>query len=265
MEQRYQNELPKDGIILSKSRKKGYPRHFHYHIEIFYLISGKYSAIVDNVKYEINQGDLLIIFPYQFHEYVDISENNYEMVIKVDPNLLDDYESFFSKKYPRSSLLKASDINNECKGTIQWLINTHHSKMDVASLRKSLINTLFWYFTHNIEFDNIQETSLHTFHKIMKYCNEHCLEESFSLNSVSKALGYSPPYVSRIISQRLKTNFSSYTNQLRIYNACKLLCKTNESITNIAFMCGYSTVRNFNNKFSKYTGQSPRDYRKSNT
>lgn len=261
----YQNEVHETGIFLSKSHKKGYPRHFHYYIEILYLISGNYTAIVDNVEYEINRGDLLVVFPFQFHEYVDTGGNNTEIVIRVDPELLSDYEPFFMQKYPRGSLLRACDITDECKETIEWLIKTRHSETDVTLLRKSLINTLFWYFTNNVEFEDISKTSMQTFRKVMKYCNEQCMEESFSLTSASKALGYAETYISRMISKRLNMSFSSYINQLRIYRACKLLRKTDESITNIAYMCGYRTIRNFNDKFLKHMGQSPSDFRKASS
>lgn len=261
----FQNEVHETGIFLSKSHQKGYPRHFHYYVEIFYLISGNYAAVVDNVEYKINQGDLLVVFPFQFHEYVDTGGNNSELVIRVDPELLNDYEVFFLKKYPRSSILRAGDMSAECKETIEWLIKTRHSETDVALLQKSLINTLFWCFTNQVEFEDISKSSLQTFRKVMKYCNEQCSEESFSLRSASKALGYGETYVSRMISQRLNMSFSSYINQLRIYRACKLLRKTDESITNIAYLCGYKTIRNFNDKFLKQMGQSPSDFRKANS
>jgi AraC family L-rhamnose operon transcriptional activator RhaR/AraC family L-rhamnose operon regulatory protein RhaS len=51
-------------------------------------------------------------------------------------------------------------------------------------------------------------------------------------------------------------------NQIRLEKAKRLLSVTNESVTRIAFLLGFSDSNYFSVYFKKHTGLSPREYRK---
>ena len=261
----YQWDVHRDDIALGRSGNNGYPYHFHSHVEITYLLSGKYSAVVDEVHYDLEAGDLMVVFPYQIHEYISTDGTNREMVITATPEVFTEYQVVIQNKLPHRPIIRASEITEECRMLLHWLYNTHSNDKDVLPLRKSLINTVFWYFIHRVELLETQSSPLQIFQRIVKYCNDHYLEESLSLDSISLALGISKFHISRIISQKLKINFSTYVNTLRINHACNLLNTTDESITYIALECGYGTIRNFNRIFLKYMGQTPSEFKATRT
>jgi hypothetical protein len=62
----------------------------------------------------------------------------------------------------------------------------------------------------------------------------------------------------------LNVKFTDYVNSLRISEACRLLRATDHSVTEIASMAGFGTLRTFNRAFIKRMGVSPSNYRKSN-
>ena len=64
-----------------------------------------------------------------------------------------------------------------------------------------------------------------------------------------------------MMSAKLRMGFNDYINSLRVSNACKLLRKTDLSITEISERVGFNTLRTFNRAFSKQMGMTPREYR----
>lgn len=55
---------------------------------------------------------------------------------------------------------------------------------------------------------------------------------------------------------------NEFLNQLRLQHAMNLLRSTNESMLDLAFASGFQSLSTFNKNFKRFTGQSPREYRK---
>ena len=56
---------------------------------------------------------------------------------------------------------------------------------------------------------------------------------------------------------------NNYINDIRISNATKMLFETTNSISEIAFLCGFNNISNFNRIFKKNKGKTPSEYRES--
>jgi AraC-like DNA-binding protein len=50
-------------------------------------------------------------------------------------------------------------------------------------------------------------------------------------------------------------------NALRIGETCRSLQETDDSVTDIAFRVGFNNLSNFNRRFRKLKGMSPREFR----
>jgi AraC-like DNA-binding protein len=57
---------------------------------------------------------------------------------------------------------------------------------------------------------------------------------------------------------------NEFLNRLRIQSASDLLRSTNKSMIDLAFESGFQSLSAFNKQFKRYTGLSPREYRKKN-
>lgn len=79
---------------------------------------------------------------------------------------------------------------------------------------------------------------------------------------ISQALHISRTYISHLFSEKLHMGFSEYIGMLRISDACNLLATRDMSITEISYAVGFDSTRSFNRLFLKYTGMTPREYRK---
>ncbi|MEO9806431.1 MAG: chromate resistance protein ChrB domain-containing protein [Reichenbachiella sp.] len=87
---------------------------------------------------------------------------------------------------------------------------------------------------------------------------------TLSLKEVSSSLEVHPAYLSREFSKYFDDlNFGEYLRKLRIERAVKLLEETNYSLTEIAYLTGFSDQSHFTRIFKKQMGTPPSDFRKS--
>ncbi|MDO3643724.1 chromate resistance protein ChrB domain-containing protein [Mucilaginibacter sp. L3T2-6] len=86
---------------------------------------------------------------------------------------------------------------------------------------------------------------------------------SLSLQQLSHDLEINPSYLSREFSKYFDNlSFGDYIRKLRIEKATNLLEKTNYSLTEIAYLTGFSDQSHFNRIFKKQMGMTASEYRK---
>lgn len=81
------------------------------------------------------------------------------------------------------------------------------------------------------------------------------------LSDAAKAVGYSPGYLSHLLSTHLGHTFSEHLQKLRIDDGRRLLETTALSIREIAQQVGYTEPSNFSHAFTRVMGMSPKAYR----
>lgn len=86
---------------------------------------------------------------------------------------------------------------------------------------------------------------------------------TFDLKKISNELELNPSYLSREFSKYFEDlNFGEYVRKLRIEKAINLIQNTNYTLTEIAYMTGFSDQSHFTRIFKLQTGKNPSSYRK---
>ncbi|HEX6427530.1 MAG TPA: chromate resistance protein ChrB domain-containing protein [Niastella sp.] len=89
------------------------------------------------------------------------------------------------------------------------------------------------------------------------------IDASLSLKELSKGLDINPSYLSREFSRYFDDlSFGEYIRKQRIEKAIALMQIPSHSLTEIAYLTGFSDQSHFTRIFKKHTGQNPSDYRK---
>lgn len=87
---------------------------------------------------------------------------------------------------------------------------------------------------------------------------------SLSLQKVSEELEINPAYLSREFSKYFENlTFGDYIRKLRIEKAQNLIENTKHSLTEIAYLTGFSDQAHFSRIFKLHTGQTPSAFKKS--
>ena len=93
------------------------------------------------------------------------------------------------------------------------------------------------------------------------------IEKSFSeplyRDDLASSVDLSPDHLGRMFKRLTGEKISDYINRLRIEEACRRLRQNNHKIIDIAFDVGFENLRTFNLCFSKTSGMSPSEFRRS--
>jgi AraC-like DNA-binding protein len=98
--------------------------------------------------------------------------------------------------------------------------------------------------------------------RAIKYINEH-LTDHISLEETAKECGMSLSCFQRAFKREVGMTFNKYVNTLRITKAKRLLHENNNTMSEIAFACGYTNQYHFTRTFKKFLNMPPRSFRKS--
>ena len=82
-----------------------------------------------------------------------------------------------------------------------------------------------------------------------------------TLDMVSKEVGFSKTYFSKIFTEETGENFTTYLTNVRIEKAKELLTKTEMRIYEVCEHTGYSNIEHFSRTFKKLVGVSPIQYK----
>lgn len=86
---------------------------------------------------------------------------------------------------------------------------------------------------------------------------------AFDLKKISNDLELNPSYLSREFSKYFEDlNFGEYVRKLRIEKAIQLIQNSTYTLTEIAYMTGFSDQSHFTRIFKLHTGKNPSSYRK---
>ena len=95
---------------------------------------------------------------------------------------------------------------------------------------------------------------------MLEYIRLHCCER-LTLPDLSRALGYSEDYLSRLLHDQVSCTFREYIHRLRMQRAKRELLSSSRSIREIAEDCGYPNPKFFSTSFMKLEGLAPSAFR----
>lgn len=223
-----------------------FPMHFHRSYELIHVLDGEMNIFVDDKGYELRSGDLAFLFPDQLHS-MQKKDTAQITIIQFSPELIGHFSTRYQKQVPADPILKGlfypADMLRfenvyEKKAFLYQLCAklTQHTSFCPKASRENPLFLLLSYISQNYQHD--------------------C-----SLSLAAKELGYDYAYLSRMFRKKTGTTFTEYLNQFRVSQAAYLLSSTSESISSVAFLCGYDTIRSFNRNFRALTGTTPQKYR----
>ena len=85
--------------------------------------------------------------------------------------------------------------------------------------------------------------------------------KAIPLEKIAKVAKMSPFAFSRFFKNNCGAGFIEYLTRVRTNKACYLLRETEYSVHDISMECGFASSSNFNKRFRKTEGKSPRDFR----
>ena len=238
--------------------------HLHYHLELVYIYEGSSGVNLDSQEYNIPEDSVFLALSNQTHAYIP-NEKTSHLTMIVSPDVLPELSTILESKQPKTPVLENVSSYPELHALLWQIIeesNRKEARLHLPKMRGLLCAMFAELFRHMPLCDRVQGNS-QAFNNIIGFCARNFNRE-LSLESLSEELHMSKYYISHLFSSRFNMKFNDYINSLRVTAACRYLCNSNKSVTEISELVGFGTPRTFNRAFLKQFGQSPSEYRTQN-
>jgi AraC-like DNA-binding protein/mannose-6-phosphate isomerase-like protein (cupin superfamily) len=122
-----------------------------------------------------------------------------------------------------------------------------------------LVRLYFVSFPKSMSFENNDRIK-----KAMGYIEQHYMKKIL-LSNIAGEVGLSQSACCREFKRFMQCTIFEYITNYRLVMSTKLLLTTNQSISDIAYQCGFGSPSYYIERFKKRTGVSPFAYRSKNT
>lgn len=97
--------------------------------------------------------------------------------------------------------------------------------------------------------------------RVVQYIRSNYSSE-LRLEILANIFGYNSAYLGKVFHQYTGENFNNYLDRIRITEAKRLLAQDGYKVYEVAETVGYTNINYFHNKFKKYVGISPLNYKR---
>lgn len=245
--------------------------HWHEECEFIYITSGCACIRIGVNSFELKEGDCAYVSANALHSIS--TENHHNLgfyAIVFHPSLIfseiDICNKYLSPKYTINNCYFQNVENSYIIDEIKQLCVTYENKLFAYEMKIKAY--LYNIFTHifecglfHVEENMESKKTINKLEKVIKYIHTNC-NSNIAVEQLAKVSGYSVSHFTRFFKELTGKSPIEYVNRQRIYHACDMLNKTNLSVLEISFACGFEHVGHFINIFKKHTGYTPQKYRK---
>lgn len=233
--------------------------HLHDEVEIITLFRGSASLAADGFNYTLNTGDFVVIFPNVVHSYT--LENDVDVGKFIfSPDEIPYLNTALKHERPKTPVIKHEKILKTNLDSLSREILTEY-KSSSAPVQKAYLLLLTGKLLELCEFEEHKGSNDNIITQIFDYCKMN-FRSDITLTDVADALFVSKSYISHIFCRKLKINFRSYINIIRINEAASLMRQEKITVTEAARQSGFGSIRTFNRAFLKHMGTTPKEYKK---
>ncbi len=263
------------------SRQKAafdFPLHYHDELEINLIINAKGAQrVVGDHIGEIDDIELVLAGPNLQHAWFThkcTSTEIREVTIQFHKDLLDEkllkrnQLAFIRKMFEHSSrgILFSKETARQLTDRLLNLNQKHgfDSVLELLSILHDLSISRNMQLLSDTTFNNNIPLSYNSrrIEKTMEYMNQN-FDKAITLGEVAKLANMTETAFSRFFKARTGNNFIDSLNDIRLGHASRMLIETTESISEVAYHCGFNNMANFNRIFKKKKGCTPKEFRES--
>ncbi|MFD2598733.1 helix-turn-helix domain-containing protein [Sphingobacterium corticis] len=272
----YSVPVPKDRTVFIQEDvlDKFYPyMHRHEEYQLIWIVEGGGQLLVDDNLHDFQEGDIFLLGSNQAHVFKNTPLSERVRSISI----------FFSDKGALANMLHLPELsvlldfiskNKRGFQVPRQQLSRVRRRFDI--LKRSdhmdqLINFCYLLRALNavsselkplsgISISETEEVGSIRIHALCRYIEQN-FRENISLDAMSDKANLTPQAFCRFFKRSTGKTFVSYLNEVRVREACRLLGSSRyESISGVAYDCGFNSITNFNRVFRSVTGLSPKEY-----
>ena len=256
------SQIENGQISVSKKHIDGvFYEHSHDFFEIEYICKGNGKHILNGEEYQFKEGNVYFLTPEDIHAfYPETDVTIYNVMFT---------EDFLSPKAVLPAIETCHGVQlsitpakqDKIQLLFQQLCDEYAEKKEgQTEYMQCLLRCIFILLLRNVgKSPTFLKPSPIAASLVFIQSN---FKENITLSQTAAQVNLSTGYFCELFKRYVGTGFSSYLTDLRLSYAAKALITTDEPITQIAYLSGFSAFSTFSRLFKQKYKISPSDYRK---
>ncbi len=254
--------------------------HQHPELQIMLILKGEGTLVAGDYVGRFEPTDLFIIGSEQAHVFRN-DEVYYQPKSKLKAQAISIY---FNKEYVGDrfwnldEMKSARDfterakrsfkVNGKTKETLTQLIDQLKSQIGFEKLL--IFFQVLSRLSNSLELQPLSVTASKgdDFKSEGKRMNDilqftfHESHRKIYLHEIAEVANLSIEAFCRYFKTRTRKTYTSFLNEVRVSNACRLLLDQEKSVQEVCYQAGFNNISNFNRVFKKVVGKAPSNYLK---
>lgn len=238
-------------------------KHTHHFTELFYVMRGEGSFLVEDEKFAVKEDDLIVVNPNVAHTEISVPDTPLEYIVLGISGL-----QFLSEEKDEVydySVHNYYDYKHEILFYLRTLVEEiKNEDENYEAITQNLLEILIL----NILRRTKKKIQIKATKKVTKECrfieqyiNEHYAED-ITLQKLSDLTYLNKYYIVHVFKKYKGLSPINYLIERRIEEAKNLLETTNYSVSKISDIIGFSSQSYFSQTFKKEMDMTPNQYRK---
>lgn len=254
--------------------------HWHYFVEILYIVDGPVTVTCNENIYELKEGEMIFIPPQVVHSITGSDEKGFKYLcvkfninrIQLVGNYLPNLSATIRKvgKLPDPPLVfTSSSFNNvnleeffmELKDESDSRLYGYNSYI-YTKLSGLILQILRIWFYKGISFENapITESDDFSIQDALLYIDKHS-NENINIADLAEKCNMSYSYFAKVFHKQYGQSCKQYIEFIRLNKAENLLLFTDYDLTRIAGEIGFADCSHLIRSFKKRYNLTPKQFR----
>ncbi len=246
---------------------KGFSYHWHNSIEIILPVIGGANIWIEGEVFDNYGGEISIINSQYIHKsrMLDGTSEYMGFALQINYNFLkkcfSEIDNYYFKQPNKKTERKLIKI-------IYDIINEYSSQKDYKNVKiYSLIYELIYIMIDKLlvkREGTVKIRNSKDNQKILNITNfiDKHYNDNISITQIAEHFKWSYGYLSKYFKEHVGITIKEYTDNVRITHAKRDLIFTDQTITDIAYLHGFSNLQSFTTVFKKKYNMNPSEYKK---
>jgi len=245
-------------------------KNHHDYYQVVFILGGEGKIIVNDFTYNVKINELYIFKPNVEHSILASKVKSLNTVEL----------KFFSNDITNTVRLNqlaplVGDTEQAVHNAFINIINeVKNSDIYSENIINNILNQIILYLTRRLykkaeqslkniaKIDsNVNNQNKEPLDDVVNYINMEYQKE-IKLNDLAEMIYLSPVYFCSTFKEKYGVSPIQYLQNVRLENAKRLLCNTDESVTEISRKVGFQSIHYFSRFFKTHEGVTPNEYRR---
>jgi AraC-like DNA-binding protein len=254
--------LPDNIICFSHERVSGPARAYHHRFMLLHNFGERGIVWLDDHMLPFSQGDVLLIFPFQYHGYLENDDASAWLFTTFEMESWDHLTPLRNRAIPALPSIKTfteSLLDDYTQATTKDARRGSRMSLAVAAILEEALRLQaagpmqgrdLAFLTPRL--DVLRRLQQLIFSSI---------DQPTSIDELAAELHVSSPHLRFLFRREFGISLGRHIRELKMAHASKLLATSEMAVTEVGEHCGYDSVYSFSRAFKSIRGESPSAYR----